>query len=133
MAHETALLFNLAAAFAVAFVFGFAASRVGLPPLAGYLVAGVVLGPHSPGFVGDVALAGQLAEIGVVLLMFGVGLHFSPGDLMRVRRIALPGAAIQMLIATALGTALAMAWSWELPAAIVFGCSLSVASTVVVL
>lgn len=133
MPHDTALLYNLAAAFAVAFVFGFLASRLKLPPLAGYLLAGVALGPHSPGFVGNVELAGQLAEIGVVLLMFGVGLHFSPGDLMRVRRIALPGAALQMGIATLLGIGLALSWAWDLPAAIVFGISLSVASTVVVL
>ncbi|MEO7363451.1 MAG: cation:proton antiporter [Gemmatimonadaceae bacterium] len=133
MPHDTALLYNLAAAFAVAFVFGFIASRLKLPPLAGYLVAGVALGPNSPWFVGNVELAGQLAEIGVVLLMFGVGLHFSPGDLMRVRRIALPGAALQMGIASLLGVGLALSWAWELPAAIVFGISLSVASTVVVL
>jgi CPA2 family monovalent cation:H+ antiporter-2 len=133
MPHDTALLYNLAAAFAVAFVFGFLASRLKLPPLAGYLLAGVALGPHSPGFVGNVELAGQLAEIGVVLLMFGVGLHFSPGDLMRVRRIALPGAALQMGIASVLGIGLALSWAWDLPAAIVFGISLSVASTVVVL
>lgn len=133
MPHDTALLYNLAAAFAVAFVFGFVASRLKLPPLAGYLVAGIALGPHSPGFVGNIDLASQLAEIGVVLLMFGVGLHFSPGDLMRVKRIALPGAAIQMVVATLLGVGLALTWNWSLPAAIVFGISLSVASTVVVL
>lgn len=133
MPHDTALLYNLAAAFAVAFVLGFLASRLKLPPLAGYLLAGVALGPHSPGFVGNVDIAGQLAEIGVVLLMFGVGIHFSPGDLMRVRRIALPGAAFQMVIATLLGVGLALSWSWDMPAAIVFGISLSVASTVVVL
>ncbi|MBC8090138.1 MAG: cation:proton antiporter [Phycisphaerae bacterium] len=133
MPHDTALLYNLAAAFAVAFLFGFVAQRLKLPPLAGYLVAGIALGPHSPGFVGDIELASQLAEIGVVLLMFGVGLHFSPGDLMRVKRIALPGAAIQMAVASLLGVGLALTWSWELPAAIVFGISLSVASTVVVL
>lgn len=133
MPHDTALLYNLAAAFAVAFLFGFVASRLKLPPLAGYLVAGIALGPHSPVFVGNIELASQLAEIGVVLLMFGVGLHFSPGDLMRVKRIALPGAAIQMAVATLLGVGLALSWNWSLPAAIVFGISLSVASTVVVL
>ncbi|HYW49354.1 MAG TPA: cation:proton antiporter, partial [Gemmatimonadaceae bacterium] len=133
MPHDTALLLTLAAAFAAAFVFGFGASKLGLPPLVGYLVAGMFLGPHSPGFVADVALAQQLAEIGVILLMFGVGLHFSPGDFMRVRRIALPGAAIQMIIAGALGLLLARSWAWSWPAATVFGLSLSVASTVVVL
>jgi CPA2 family monovalent cation:H+ antiporter-2 len=132
VAH-TGLLLTLGAAFAAAFVLGFLASRVGMPPLVGYLLAGIVIGPHSPGFVGDVELAGQLADIGVILLMFGVGLHFSPGDLMRVRRIALPGALLQMLIAIAIGGALALSWGWTMPAAIVFGLALSVSSTVVVL
>ncbi len=133
MPHDTALLFTIAGAFASAFLLGFGASKVGLPPLVGYLVAGIALGPNSPGFVGDVGLAQQLAEIGVILLMFGVGLHFSPGDLMRVRRIALPGAVIQMLLACALGGVLALSWGWSPAAAVVFGLSLSVASTVVVL
>ena len=132
-AHDTPLLLTLAAAFSAAFLFGFVAARVGLPPLVGYLVAGMLIGPHSPGFVADVALAGQLAEMGVILLMFGVGLHFSPGDFMRVRRIALPGALLQMMIAGALGMTLARTWGWSWPAATVFGLSLSVASTVVVL
>jgi monovalent cation:H+ antiporter-2, CPA2 family len=133
MPHEPALLLTIAAAFAAAFLFGFGASRIGLPPLVGYLVAGILIGPHSPGFVADFELAQQLAEIGVILLMFGVGLHFSPGDFMKVRRIALPGALLQMLIAGALGMTLARAWAWSWPAAVVFGLSLSVASTVVVL
>ncbi|MEQ1690786.1 MAG: cation:proton antiporter [Gemmatimonas sp.] len=133
MPHDTALIFTIAGAFAAAFLLGFAASKVGLPPLVGYLVAGIMLGPHSPGFVGDVGLASQLAEIGVILLMFGVGLHFSPGDLMRVRSIALPGALLQMGIATALGAGLALSWGWTGSAAVVFGLALSVASTVVVL
>jgi CPA2 family monovalent cation:H+ antiporter-2 len=131
--HETALLVTIAGAFAAAFLLGFGASKIGLPPLVGYLVAGIALGPNSPGFVGDVGLAQQLAEVGVILLMFGVGLHFSPGDLMRVRRIALPGAVIQMLLASALGGGLALTWGWSPAAAVVFGLSLSVASTVVVL
>lgn len=133
MNPHTGLLFTLAGAFGVAFGLGFIASRIGLPPLVGYLLAGIVIGPHSPGFVGDVELAGQLAEIGVILLMFGVGLHFSPGDLMRVRRIVLPGALIQIVVATALGAWLAMSWGWTAAAALVFGISLSIASTVVVL
>lgn len=133
MHPETALLVTLAGAFGVAFVFGLIAAKLRMPPLVGYLIAGMMLGPHSPGFVADVALAGQLAEIGVILLMFGVGLHFSPGDLMRVRRIALPGALLQMAIAMALGTGLALSWGWAPGGAIVFGLSLSVASTVVVL
>ncbi|MBL0170405.1 MAG: cation:proton antiporter [Gemmatimonadaceae bacterium] len=133
MPHDTALLFTIAGAFAAAFLLGFGASKIGLPPLVGYLVAGIMLGPHSPGFVGDVGLASQLAEIGVILLMFGVGLHFSPGDLMRVRGIALPGALLQMAVAIALGAGLALSWGWTVSAAIVFGLALSVASTVVVL
>ena len=133
MPHDTALIFTIAAAFAAAFLLGFGASKVGLPPLVGYLVAGMLLGPHSPGFVGDVGLASQLAEIGVILLMFGVGLHFSPGDLMRVRSIALPGALLQMAAAIALGAGLALSWGWTGSAAVVFGLALSVASTVVVM
>ena len=133
MNAHTTILFTLAVAFATAFVLGVLASRVGLPPLVGYLLAGIVIGPHSLWFVGDVELAGQLAEIGVILLMFGVGLHFSPGDLARVKRIAIPGALLQMLLATALGAALALSWGWSLPAGFVFGLALSVSSTVVVL
>lgn len=131
--HDTALLFTIAGAFGIAFLLGFGASKIGLPPLVGYLVGGILLGPHSPGFVGDVGMASQLAEIGVILLMFGVGLHFSPGDLMRVRRIALPGALIQMAVAISLGVGLALSWGWSVSAAIMFGLALSVASTVVVL
>lgn len=133
MHPETALLVTLAGAFGVAFVFGFVATKLKLPPLVGYLLAGISLGPHSPGFVADVSLASQLAEIGVILLMFGVGLHFSPGDLLKVRRIAVPGAVLQMLVSGALGTALALYWGWSASAAVVFGMSLFVASTVVVL
>lgn len=133
MHPETALLVTLAGAFGVAFVLGLIATKLRMPPLVGYLLAGIVLGPNSPGFVADVALAGQLAEIGVILLMFGVGLHFSPGDLMKVRRIALPGALLQMPVALGLGAWLALSWGWAPGGAIVFGLSLSVASTVVVL
>jgi CPA2 family monovalent cation:H+ antiporter-2 len=133
MHQDAGLLLTIAIAFAAAFLLGYGALRAGLPPLVGYLIAGIMLGPHSPGFVGNVELASQLAEVGVILLMFGVGLHFSPGDLMRVRRVALPGALIQMPVAIAMGTALAVSWGWSMPAAIVFGLSLSVASTVVVL
>jgi CPA2 family monovalent cation:H+ antiporter-2 len=127
------LVVTLAAALGLALVLGFAATRLKLPALVGYLAAGVLIGPHTPGFVADVALAAQLAEIGVMLLMFGVGLHFSVGDLLAVRRVALPGAIVQMIAATALGGALAWAWGWSLPAALVFGIALSVASTVVLL
>ncbi|MCA0374165.1 MAG: cation:proton antiporter [Gemmatimonadetes bacterium] len=130
---HTPLLLTLAGAFGVAFIFGFLATKVKLPPLVGYLLAGIAIGPHSPGFVANVELAQQLAEIGVILLMFGVGLHFSPGDLMKVRRLALPGAVLQMLVAVGIGYALARSWGWDASAALVFSLSLSVASTVVVL
>jgi CPA2 family monovalent cation:H+ antiporter-2 len=133
MPHETALLATVAATFGLAFVFGMVAVRLRLPPLVGYLLAGVVLGPFSPGWVADVALAGQLAELGVILLMFGVGLHFSPGDLLAVRRVAVPGALLQMALAASLGAGVARAWGWAWPGALVFGLSLCVASTVVVL
>ena len=99
----------------------------------GYLAAGIVIGPFTPGFVADAALAAQLAEIGVMLLMFGVGLHFSLDDLLQVKRVAVPGAVVQMAAATAMGAAMAHAWGWDLGAALVFGISLSVASTVVLL
>lgn len=131
--HEFTLISTLVAAFALALVFGLVAARLKVPPLIGYLLAGVAIGPATPGFVGDLELAAQLAEIGVMLLMFGVGLHFSLGDLLSVRRIALPGAIVQIAVATALGTGLALAWGWSLAAGLVFGLSLSCASTVVLL
>lgn len=127
------MIATIATALVLAFALGFAASRLRLPPIVGYLVAGVVIGPFTPGFVGDVSLASQLAEIGVILLMFGVGLHFSPRDLAQARSVALPGAVGQMLVAAALGSLLARYWDWSWPGAVVFGLSLSVASTVVVL
>jgi CPA2 family monovalent cation:H+ antiporter-2 len=133
MHPEMPLIVTMAAALGLALVLGFAASRARLPALVGYLVAGVLLGPHTPGFVADVDLAAQLAEVGVMLLMFGVGLHFSIDDLLAVRKVAVPGAVVQMGVATALGAGLAMLWGWSLPAALVFGVSLSVASTVVLL
>ena len=133
MHHETSLITILAMGFVLAFAFGFLAIRLRLPPIVGYLLAGIVLGPFTPGMVADVALAGQLAEIGVILLMFGVGLHFSGADLMAVRWIAVPGAIAQIVIATAIGTAMAMMWGWSLGAGLVLGLALSVASTVVLL
>lgn len=133
MPHETALIATVAAGLGLAFVFGFLAARLGLPPLVGYLLAGVAVGPFSPGYVADANLAGQLAEIGVILLMFGVGLHFSFEDLLAARRIALPGAAVQIAAATALGAMVARLWGWSWGAGLVFGLSLSVASTVVLL
>jgi CPA2 family monovalent cation:H+ antiporter-2 len=131
--HETSLITILAMGFVLAFALGFLAIRLRLPPIVGYLLAGIVLGPFTPGMVADVALAGQLAEIGVILLMFGVGLHFSGADLMAVRWIAVPGAIAQIVIATAIGAAMAMAWGWSLGAGLVLGLALSVASTVVLL
>jgi CPA2 family monovalent cation:H+ antiporter-2 len=131
--HETALIATIAAAFVFAFTFGLIASWLRLPPLVGYLLAGVMMGPFTPGFVGDLSLASQLAEIGVILLMFGVGLHFSIPDLLAVRRIAVPGAIVQIIVATLLGAALAHSWGWSPAAGLTFGLSLSVASTVVLL
>ena len=131
MGHAVPLITTLAAAFGLALIFGFIAARLKLPALVGYLVAGIIIGPATPGFVADVEIARQLAEIGVMLLMFGVGLHLSFDDLLSVRKIALPGAFVQMAAATALGAAIATHWGWPLMSAIVFGLSLSVASTVV--
>jgi CPA2 family monovalent cation:H+ antiporter-2 len=133
MHHELSLITTIAAALGLALVLGFVAARLGLPALVGYLAAGIVIGPFTPGFVADASLAAQLAEIGVMLLMFGVGLHFSLDDLMAVKRIAVPGAVVQMVAATAMGGAMAMFWGWDLGAALVFGIALSVASTVVLL
>lgn len=133
MEHNVSLISTLAAGFGLALIFGFIAERVKLPALVGYLVAGIIIGPATPGFVADVGIAAQLSEIGVMLLMFGVGLHFSLGDLMAVKRIALPGAIVQMGAATLLGMGLAMWWGWTTGAALVFGLSLSCASTVVLL
>jgi len=133
MHADLPLIVTLASAFGLALLLGVLATRLRLPALVGYLVAGVLIGPHTPGFVADTALAMQLAEVGVMLLMFGVGLHFSIDDLLSVRRIAIPGAVVQMAVATGLGAALALAWGWSLTAALVFGLALSVASTVVLL
>ncbi|MBP3982293.1 Kef family K(+) transporter [Acidovorax sp. JG5] len=133
MPHSLNLINTIASALGLALVLGFLATRVRLPALVGYLLAGVVIGPYTPGFVADAAMASQLAEIGVMLLMFGVGLHFSLGDLLAVRKIAVPGAVVQIMVATALGMAVAWGWGWNLGGALVFGISLSVASTVVLL
>ncbi|QUN40320.1 cation:proton antiporter [Burkholderia cenocepacia] len=133
MPHDVSLIALLAAGFGLAMIFGYLASLLKMPPLVGYLLAGIVIGPGTPGFVGDLSLAQQLAEVGVMLLMFGVGLHFSLGDLLAVRKIALPGAIVQITVATLLGGGLALTWGWSLGAALVFGLALSVASTVVLL
>jgi CPA2 family monovalent cation:H+ antiporter-2 len=133
MPHETALIATLAIGLALAFVGAFIAVRLRLSPIVGYLLAGMAVGPFTPGFVADAELAPQLAEIGVILLMFGVGMHFSVGDLLAVRTIALPGAVAQIAVATALGAGLAALWGWPFVDGLVFGLALSVASTVVLL
>jgi monovalent cation:H+ antiporter-2, CPA2 family len=133
MPHNVSLITTIAASFGLALVMGLIANRLKLPPLVGYLVAGILLGPATPGFVADAELSGQLAEIGVILLMFGVGLHFSLRDLLQVKRIALPGALVQIVVATALGIGVAFAWGWNFGASLVFGLCLSVASTVVLI
>ncbi|AMX03349.1 YbaL family putative K(+) efflux transporter [Microbulbifer thermotolerans] len=133
MHHDITLITTLSAALGLALLLGFAAVRLHLPALVGYLIAGILIGPATPGFVADIELSQQLAEIGVILIMFGVGLHFSIEDLMSVRRIAIIGALAQIAVATALGAAVASYWGWPPGAAVVFGLSLSVASTVVLL
>jgi CPA2 family monovalent cation:H+ antiporter-2 len=133
MEHGTPLISTIALALGMALVLGVLAARLKLPALVGYLLAGIVIGPYTPGFVADINIAMQLAEIGVMLLMFGVGLHFSLDDLLRVRKIAIPGAILQIGVATGLGMGVAHLWDWTLGAALVFGLSLSVASTVVLL
>ncbi|HSI52545.1 MAG TPA: YbaL family putative K(+) efflux transporter, partial [Ramlibacter sp.] len=133
MPHSISLITTLAAGFALALVLGFVAVRLRLPALVGYLLAGVAIGPATPGYVADGEIASQLSEIGVMLLMFGVGLHFSIKDLLDVRRVALPGALVQMAMGTAMGFGVATLWGWPPGSALVFGLSLSVASTVVLL
>ena len=133
MPHDFALITTIAAGLGLALIMGFIAARLKLPVLVGYLVAGIIVGPATPGFVADLELSRQLAEIGVMLLMFGVGLHFSLEELLAVRRIALPGAIAQTTVATLLGMAVTTLWGWSLAAGIVFGLALSVASTIVLL
>ena len=145
MPHNVALISTIAVGLVYALIGGLLAARLRLPPLVGYLLAGIAVGPFTPGFVADPHLAPQLAEIGVILLMFGVGMHFSLSDLLATRRIALPGALVQIAAGTALGAGLAhlwgwglgaglaQLWGWGLGAGVVFGASLSVASTVVLL
>ena len=130
---ETSLLTTIIASIVTAFVFGMVAKKLRLPAIFGYLLAGIAIGPYTPGFVADVALAKQLAEIGIILLMFGVGLHFSIRDLIESRKIALPGALVQMTIATLVGAGVAVSLGYGLASALIFGFSLSVASTIVLL
>ncbi len=133
MAHDSPLIGILVFGLGLAFVFGTIANRLKLSPLVGYLVAGIAIGPFTPGFVADSKLTLELADIGVILLMFGVGLHFSPKDLMSVRRIVIPGAILQVIVAASLGCGAALWFGWPLGAGIVFGLALSVASTVVMM
>src|SRR6478736_1482890 len=124
MPHHTSLIATIVAGLGLAFLLGILAHRVKLSPLVGYLLAGVLLGPFTPGFVADQALAPELAEIGVILLMFGVGMHFSLKDLLSVKAIAIPGALVQITVATLLGMGLAWLWGWNFGAGFVFGLAL---------
>ncbi|QOJ19770.1 MAG: Kef family K(+) transporter [Gammaproteobacteria bacterium] len=133
MEHNVALITTIAAGFGLALIFGFIAERLKTPALVGYLLAGIAISPTTPGFVADVGIASQLSEIGVMLLMFGVGLHFSLDDLLSVKRVAVPGAIVQMAVATVLGMAVASWWEWSFGEGLVLGLSLSCASTVVLL
>lgn len=133
MDHDLTLITTIAAGFGLALIFGFIAEKLKIPALVGYLLAGIIIGPETPGFTADVEIAAELAEIGVMLLMFGVGLHFSLNDLLAVKRIAVPGAIVQMTVATILGMTLASSWGWSFGAGLVLGLSLSCASTVVLL
>ncbi|WP_336150961.1 cation:proton antiporter [Acinetobacter pittii] len=133
MPHDVDLIILLAVGFGVALIFGYIAARLRLPPLIGYLIAGIIISPNTPGIEADIHLANQLAELGGMFLMFGVGMHFSLKDLLLVRRIALPGAILQIAVATLLGIGVSMLWGWSFGSALVFGLSLSCASTVVLL
>jgi CPA2 family monovalent cation:H+ antiporter-2 len=131
--HDVTLILTLAGGLTAALVFGYATHRLGLSPIVGYLLAGILVGPHSPGFVADAKMAEQFAELGVILLMFGVGLQFHVEELMAVRRVAIPGAIVQSAVATILGMGIAHWAGWSIPAGLIFGAALSVASTVVLI
>lgn len=133
MHHNLALLTNITVALLTAFFGGYVARKIGLPSIAGYLIAGLIIGPFTPGFIGDTSDISQLAEMGVIFMLFGVGLHFSLKDLWRVRAIAVPGAILQMILATGLGFMLARFWGWSISAGLVLGLAISIASTVVLL
>jgi monovalent cation:H+ antiporter-2, CPA2 family len=133
MMHEIPLLINIAVALVVAFIGGIFARRIGLPTIVGYMLAGIVIGPFTPGFVGNIETISQLAELGVIFLMFGVGLHFSLKDLWRVRSIAIPGALGRMIITTLLGLGISQLWGWTPASGLVLGLAISIASTVVLL
>ncbi|HSX54042.1 MAG TPA: cation:proton antiporter, partial [Sphingomonas sp.] len=131
--HHTPLIATIVAGLVIAFIMGSIAHKLKVSPIAGYLLAGIMVGPYTPGFVGDGDLAAELAEIGVILLMFGVGLHFSLRDLLSVKNVAVPGAIGQIAVATAMGMGLSWTMGWDPLAGFVFGLALSVASTVVLL
>lgn len=133
MPHDTSLIGTIVVGLGIAFLMGALAQRLRISPIAGYLLAGIIVGPYTPGFIADAGLALQLAEIGVILLMFGVGLHFSLKDLLSVRAIAVPGALVQIAAATLLGMGLGLALGWSVAGSVIFGIALSVASTVVLL
>ena len=133
MPHHVPLIATVCLAFVLAAIFGYLATRLRLSPIVGYLFAGLIVGPYTPGLMADTSLAPQLAELGVILLMFGVGLHFTPRDLLRVWSVAVPGAVAQIAVATLVGLGLALLWGWSVAGGLVFGLSLSVASTVVLL
>ena len=131
--HAYDLILTLTGGLAAALILGFVTQRLGLSPIVGYLLAGTLVGPHTPGFVADSALAEQLAEIGVILLMFGVGLQFHIEEPLAVRRVAIPGAVAQSAVATLLGALVARAFGWDWSAGVIFGMALAVASTVVLI
>ena len=131
--HEITLIINIVVALVVAFIGGVIARRLGLPTIVGYLFAGIAIGPFTPGFVGDTETISQLAELGVIFLMFGVGLHFSLNDLWKVRAVAIPGALGQMTLTTLLAFGLSQLWGWDVSSGIVLGLAISIASTVVLL
>lgn len=131
--HELDLILTLAGGFTAALILGYFTQRAGLSPIVGYLLAGTLVGPHTPGFVANAAIAEQLAEVGAILLMFGVGLQFHIEELLAVRRVAIPGAIAQSAVATVMGAMIARAFGWSWAAGIVFGMALAVASTVVLI
>lgn len=133
MDHNITVITTIAAAFIAALCLGFVAEKIKVPALVGYLVAGIVIGPANPGFSADSDIAAQLSDIGIMLLMFGVGLHFSPSELLSVKRIAVPGASIQMAVTTSVGAGIAWFWGWGLAPSLIFGLCLACASTVVLL
>src|SRR5688572_21876076 len=131
--HDLPLITTIAAAFSAAWVLGILTQKLRLSPIVGYLIAGIVIGPHTPGYVGNAEIASQLAEVGVILLMFGVGLHFHLKDLLAVRTVAVPGALGQSLVATLLGLAVAASFGWPVRSGLVLGMAMAVASTVVLM